>query len=99
MVSSNAVDYYTLLDLELIGRNLYGDAFAKWLMSKDISTDFLFRLAEETSVVLLPGHGFEDTHPSARVSLANLRECDYKNIGCFTRRVIDEYYRDFEAAK
>ncbi len=94
-VTENNVDYYTLLDLEAIGAQLYGKKFATWLLKKDISTDFLFRLARETSVVLLPGKGFEDTHPSARVSLANLREHDYKSIGECTRRVLDEYHQEW----
>lgn len=95
-VSENNVDYYTLLDLEAIGTQLYGKKFAAWLLKKDISTDFLFRLARETSVVLLPGKGFEDTHPSARVSLANLREHDYKSIGECTRQVLDEYHAEWQ---
>lgn len=93
--SENNVDYYTLLDLEVIGKQLYGAEFSAWFMQREISTEFIFRLARETSVVLLPGKGFEDTHPSARVSLANLREYDYKMIGSFTRKVLDEYYQEY----
>ena len=91
----NNVGYYTLLDLEAIGSKLHGEEFGRWLVQEKSCNDFLFRLAQETSVVLLPGKGFEDTHPSARVSLANLRECDYESIGTFTRKILDEYHQEF----
>jgi aspartate 4-decarboxylase len=98
-ITESDVDYYTLLDLEVIGRQLYGAKFAAWLLKREISIEFLFRLARETSVVLLPGKGFEDTHPSARVSLANLRENDYIAIGKCTRKVLDEYYQEWKSPK
>jgi len=98
-ITESDVDYYTLLDLEVIGRQLYGAKFAAWLLKREISIEFLFRLARETSVVLLPGKGFEDTHPSARVSLANLRENDYIAIGKCTRKVLDEYYQEWKSQK
>jgi len=92
----NAVDYYTLIDLEKLGRELYGDDFADWFDENDKATDFLFRLAQETGVVLLPGKGFEVVDPSARVSLANLTEHEYESIGRFARQVLDEYCDDFK---
>jgi aspartate 4-decarboxylase len=91
----NEVDYYTLIDLKKLGGQLYGQAFAEWFDAGNKGTDFLFRLAQETGVVLLPGKGFEVVDASARVSLANLTEADYAAIGRFTRQVLDEYYRDF----
>jgi len=94
--TANAVDYYTLIDLEKLGRELHGDEFASWFSQGDKATDFLFRLAEETGVVLLPGKGFEVVEPSARVSLANLSEQEYEAIGQFSRQVLDEYYEDFK---
>lgn len=93
--AENDVDYYTLIDLERLAARLYGDDFASWFTKGDKATDFLFRLARETGVVLLPGKGFEVVDPSARVSLANLAESDYAAIGRFSRRVVDEYYQDF----
>ncbi len=95
----NDVDYYTLIDLQEIGGKLYGPAFEAWFVKKDLGTSFLFRLAEETGVVLLPGNGFEVVNASARVSLANLTEIEYASIGKFTRRVLDEYRDDFEALR
>ncbi|MEM9683274.1 MAG: bifunctional aspartate transaminase/aspartate 4-decarboxylase [Pseudomonadota bacterium] len=94
--TENDVNYYTLIDLQRLGQKLYGDAFAKWFASDGKGTDFLFRLAKETGVVLLPGKGFEVVDTSARVSLANLTEVEYEAIGKFTRRVLEEFERDFE---
>jgi len=39
----------------------------------------------------LPGKGFGTQHPSGRVSLANLNESDYRQIGRAMRRLIEEY--------
>lgn len=91
----NDVNYYTLIDLEEIGGALYGPAFKAWFVDGDLGTSFLFRLAEETGVVLLPGNGFEVVATSARVSLANLTDAEYVSIGRFTRRVLDAYEKDF----
>jgi aspartate 4-decarboxylase len=94
---ANDVDYYTLIDLQEIGGKLYGPAFESWFVKKNLGTRFLFRLAEETGVVLLPGNGFEVVNTSARVSLANLTEIEYAAIGRFTRKILDEYRDDFKA--
>jgi len=91
----NDVDYYTLIDLEEIGGTLYGPDFKAWFVESDLGTSFLFRLAQETGVVLLPGNGFEVVATSARVSLANLTDVEYVKIGRFTRQVLDEYQQDF----
>lgn len=90
------VNYYYLIDLEELGKELYGQAFSDWFASGNRGTDFLFRLADETGVVLLPGKGFEVVDASVRVSLANLTEAEYADIGKFTRQVLDELYADFK---
>lgn len=90
------VNYYTLIDLQELGGKLYGAEFERWFVNQDLGTRFLFRLAQETGVVLLPGKGFEVVDTSARVSLANLTDVEYAAIGKFTRRVLDEYYEDFK---
>lgn len=91
----NDVDYYTLIDLQELGGELYGAEFETWFAQSNLGTDFLFRLAQETGVVLLPGNGFEVVDTSARVSLANLTDREYAYIGKFTRQVLDEYHREF----
>jgi aspartate 4-decarboxylase len=54
----NAVDYYTILDLEILGARRYGRDFVDWLLRNKNPLEILFRLAEEGGVVLLPGKGF-----------------------------------------
>ena len=89
------VNYYTLIDLQEIAGNIHGPEFERWFVKQDLGTRFLFRLADETGVVLLPGKGFEVVDTSARVSLANLTDIEYAAIGKFTRQIIEEYHADF----
>ena len=91
----NTVDYYTLIDLELLAKNLYSTEFANWFLKKNTGVDFLFRLSDEASVVLLPGKGFDVITNTVRVSLANLTEHEYKKIGKSIRGILDEYYAEF----
>lgn len=89
---ANAVDYYTLLDLEKISAALYGAEFAQWLKQNFAANELLFRIADETGIVLLPGRGFGTQHPSGRASLANLNEYEYAAIGRALRKMAEEYY-------
>jgi aspartate 4-decarboxylase len=91
----NAVDYYTLIDLEALGDQRHGRAFADWLLANKEPTEPLARLADEGGLVLLPGQGFGALHPSARVSLANLRDADYARIGDVVSAILDKYYQEF----
>jgi aspartate 4-decarboxylase len=93
----NVVDYYALIDLEEVEGMLYGAEFAAWFVERKLGTGCLFRLAEETGVVLLPGSGFRGLDSSVRVSLANLTDVQYASIGRFTRRVLDEYFQEFKS--
>ncbi|WAW09443.1 bifunctional aspartate transaminase/aspartate 4-decarboxylase [Oxalobacter vibrioformis] len=92
----NEVAYYHLLDLETQGVQLYGPDFVKWLLKKLEPNEFLFELAEKSGVVLLPGSGFGTSHPSARVSLANLTEVEYTRIGQAVRTLLDKYYDQYK---
>ncbi|CAG9164501.1 bifunctional aspartate transaminase/aspartate 4-decarboxylase [Cupriavidus pampae] len=94
---ANAVDYYTLLDVEQLSREV-GPEFVKWLLDTIQPHELLFRLAEEAGVVLLPGGGFGTRHPSGRVSLANLNEEDYVKIGRSVRKLRDEYLERYHAS-
>jgi aspartate 4-decarboxylase len=91
----NDVDYYTLLDLEGISRRLYGDEFATWIKQKASAGDLLFRIADETGIVMLPGRGFGTQQAAGRVSLANLNEHDYTRIGQALRGMAEQYYAEF----
>lgn len=95
-VDENVVDYYTLLDVEQMSREV-GPEFVKWLLANIKPHELLFRLAEEAGVVLLPGKGFGTVHPSGRVSLANLNEQDYVKIGQCVRNLRDEYLERYRA--
>src|SRR5580698_6928654 len=93
----NQVDYYTILDMEFLGERMYGRDFVDWLLKNTARSDLLFRLAREARVVLLPGRGFGTQHPSGRVSLANLNESDYRQIGRALRKLIEEYVDRYNA--
>lgn len=92
---ANAVDYYTLIDLEDTSRALYGEDFTHWMLKRASTGEVLFRIADETGIVLLPGAGFGTTRPSARASLANLNEFQYAAIGRSLRMMLDEYHSEF----
>ena len=49
------------------------------------------RLAQDTGVVLMDGHGFDAPEWSVRVSLANLNADDYIAIGQRLSAMLDEY--------
>ncbi|WP_265919549.1 bifunctional aspartate transaminase/aspartate 4-decarboxylase [Cupriavidus nantongensis] len=91
----NAVDYYTLLDLEQLGGKAIGPDFVKWVLNSVEPNELLFQLADEAGVVLLPGRGFGTRHPSGRVSLANLNEADYAKIGRSIRKLFEVYVEKY----
>jgi len=95
----DSAGYYAELSLDEIGRQLYRPEFVKWLMSHVKPGELLYRIADEAGVVLMPGGGFGDTRPAARVSLANLNESAYAAIGTAIRRLLDEYYARFQGRK
>ena len=95
-VDADSVSYYHLLDMETLATEMYGADFAKWMVKRLKPNEALFRLAEETGVILLPGRGFGTAHASARVSLANLNEYDYTNIGTAIRKLALEFHTLFE---
>ena len=92
----NSVDYYTLLDLESLSEKLCGAEFSKWVTKKFSAGDLVFRIADETGIVLLPGSGFGTLEPAGRASLANLNEYQYAQIGRALRNMADELYREFK---
>lgn len=95
--NKDRVDYYKLLELDTLGGKLYGTEFVEWFKAEGKGKDFLFRLAKDTGVILLPGKGFDVVHASVRVSLANLTHHEYELIGRATRSVLDDYYSEFNA--
>ena len=92
----NAVGFYAVLDLEVLGARRYGRGFVDWLLRNKNPLEILFRLADEAGVVLLPGKGFRTPHPSARISLANLEDKDYARIGRIIRVIMQEYVDEYQ---
>jgi aspartate 4-decarboxylase len=77
----NHSEYYTTLDLMAWAEKTHGPAFAEFLRKNYHPFDVLFALAERFSTVLMNGSGFAGPEWSVRVSLANLPEDAYPNIG------------------
>ncbi|MDR0219005.1 MAG: bifunctional aspartate transaminase/aspartate 4-decarboxylase [Enterobacteriaceae bacterium] len=93
--NEESVDYYTLLDLEEISRHIYGDAFAAWVKATIDPTQLLFKIAEDTGIVMLPGSGFGTLKPEGRISLANLNEYEYAMIGNALKKLLEDYFAIF----
>jgi aspartate 4-decarboxylase len=83
--------YYTEFDLLEWASYNYGNEFAAYLQSHYRPIDILMRLAEESSIVLLSGGGFHGPEWSIRVSLANLDDESYSEIGKAIRKILEEY--------
>ncbi len=73
--------YYCELDLMVWAERRYGPGFAAFLKRQYEPVDILFRLASLSGVVLMHGGGFKGPEWSVRVSLANLPEEAYPQIG------------------
>ena len=91
--------YYVELDLEVWAKRIYGQEFFEYLSHNYEPVDFLFRVAEKSSVVLMDGGGFGGPKWSIRVSLANLDDEDYAQIGNFMRKSAEEYVAAWKASK
>ncbi len=85
------VGYYSEIDMLVWAKIFYGEEFVSYLKKTYSPLDVVFRLANETSLVLLNGGGFAGPEWSVRVSLANLSEKDYVKIGQGIKRILDEY--------
>ena len=83
--------YYSEIDLLVWAKKFYGNDFADYLRLNYNPLDVVFRLATETSLVVLNGGGFDGPEWSIRVSLANLNEEDYATIGRCVREILDSY--------
>jgi len=94
----NRVGYYSELDFLVWAKEEHGQAFLDFLEANYEPTDMLFRLAEQTGVVLLNGSGFDGPEWSVRVSLANLDDSDYETIGAALVDMADEYVEEWKAS-
>lgn len=89
------VGYYTEIDMLVWAEKFYGEKFVEYLKKTYSPLNVVFRLAQETSLVLLNGGGFDGPEWSVRASLANLNESDYITIGQGIKRILDEYAEEW----
>ena len=90
--------YYVEVDIQRIARIKYGDDFAALMMGHYEPLDPVIRLAEEKSIVAMPGGGFDAPQWSLRLSLANLNAEDYSKIARAGFELLDEYYSVYRAS-
>ena len=90
--------YYIELDLLAEAERVGGKAFADYLLATYEPVEPLFRLAEQTGVVLLNGGGFDGPEWSVRVSLANLDDLDYLKIGHHLKEIFADYQEEWRAS-
>jgi aspartate 4-decarboxylase len=91
--------YYGLIDFEFWARKNIGEEAVQYLKKNVHPLDLAFRLAENHGIVLLNGGGFEAPDWSLRVSLANLADDVYDDIGRGVRSIARGYRDAFEASK
>ncbi|HKW52920.1 MAG TPA: aspartate 4-decarboxylase [Stellaceae bacterium] len=97
--NANFDAYYGLIDFEFWARKNIGDEAVEYLKKNVHPLDLAFRLAEAHGIVLLNGGGFDAPNWSLRVSLANLPDEVYEDIGRGVRSVARGYRHAFEVAK
>lgn len=90
--------YYGLIDFEFWARKNIGDEAVNYLKKNVHPLDLAFRLAEAHGIVLLNGGGFDAPEWSLRVSLANLPDDVYDDIGRGVRTIARGYRDAYEAA-
>jgi aspartate 4-decarboxylase len=91
--------YYGLIDFEFWARKNIGDEAVEYLKKHVHPLDLAFRLAEDHGIVLLNGGGFDAPDWSLRVSLANLGDEVYEEIGRGVRAIARGYRHAFEASR
>ena len=83
--------YYSEIDMLVWAEKFYGNDFVEYLKANYEPVDVVFRLAKETSLVLLNGGGFDAPEWSIRCSLANLKRDDYVRIGKGIAEILHSY--------
>ena len=98
-MDETSADYYTLLDFETIATAFYGAEFGQWVLNNIQPNELLYHIADQTGIVMLPASGFGSPRPGGRVSLANLNEYDYANIGRTLRAQVESSYALYQASR
>ena len=97
--NKNDAAYYYQFDVENWARTYHGDDLVEFLNSKYEPLDILYRLANDYSIVLLSGDGFDGPIWSVRVSLANLDSKYYFKIGQAIREILNSYVDDWKLSQ
>ena len=87
--------YYTLIDIQDLCTRNYDKNFANWIKENITDLEFLNDLAARKGLVLMYGPGFKAPEGTIRISLANLYEKDYKELGKRLFELLDEYYEEY----
>ena len=90
--------YYAEFDLLQWALKNYGPEFANYLESNYKPVDVLYKLAEESSIVLLSGGGFQGPEWSVRISLANLDDDAYSEIGTVLRKILEDFVHKWKSS-
>jgi aspartate 4-decarboxylase len=90
-------DYYTTLDLMAWARSTHAPEFVQFLKEHYHPFDVLFALAERYSTVLMNGSGFDAPEWSVRVSLANLPDEAYPQIGSKLSEIVHGAFEAWQA--
>lgn len=90
--------YYAEFDLLQWALKNYGTEFANYLESNYKPVDVLYKLAEESSIVLLSGGGFQGPEWSVRISLANLDDDAYSEIGTVLRKILENFVHKWKSS-
>nr|WP_207745900.1 aspartate 4-decarboxylase [Clostridium sp. D53t1_180928_C8] len=90
--------YYTEINLLDWARIEHGDAASKFIESNYTPFDILYDLANNYSTVLLNGDGFASSRWGLRVSLTNLNDEAYIEIGQTLRKIFNDIINDFKSS-
>lgn len=93
--NKNGAFYYVEIDIARIAKDIYGEKFVSWLVNNYNALDFVVKLAESSSIIVMPGAGFDAPKWSIRISLANLDDDKYDILMEHVNKVLDSYHNSF----
>lgn len=91
--------YYVDIDIPRLAKKRFGADFANHLFNDHEAIDFVWQLAVEKSIVLMDGGGFDAPKMSIRVSLANLPDEAYSDIGHGVSELLADYHELWKQSK
>lgn len=91
--------YYCLFDLREWALRMHGEEFLAWFGRHVSSVDVVTRLAHECAMVMLDNGVVCGPDMSLRLSLANLDNFQYKNIGRILSSILQKYVDDWKSER